>query len=570
MRYSEAVKRHKLETKQRILNSILEAAEREKSAARSLDNGGNFYRTRETDKKETITMRSTQLNEVKSRKGGLIAAACAALIIGGIGVFAKQGALPIDDIKTAPATATSEAGSTVSGETASAVSENAVSGTESTADAVSAAENTTTETEAAVTDAAKGNVSPEISSEQTTTSAPDTTASSVVYRANFAELLDYTSDIVFGRVKSAEPMNLNIVDEGTKYVIKYTLTDDFFKYDVGSGDLYDYSRGDSITVYQFVENGAAPQFKAGETALFMTDLTTIERSESNSTQAYLADVNGAFIYTNHQFCDTVTPETVINNGLNDYIMTNVLNLKDEAIVMKWLSVCGVAFAEKDVYSKGATYGSVMGIEWNEAHQSFDIEVNRSAGDDYDDSNVFALTETCEGYVIAGSDRISNTVHSGFGTVDLRLENVVYYADNTAVALQYVMMPKEGTSIKFNDKTNYKLSYDLNSSGLNLSGAYFNTDALLSTNGVYGPSDGSIHFTVVFDQAGTEGEMDFDTSHVFDITIDGVLVNNDAQYITGNLESSFTIDGNVARSMPKARVIDPDTPLVNADYIKTLE
>ena len=87
MRYSEAVKRHKLETKQRIFNSILEAAEKEKFASPSADNRGYRYGTEDTEtetkKKETITMRSTQINEVRSRKGGVIAAACAVLLIGG-------------------------------------------------------------------------------------------------------------------------------------------------------------------------------------------------------------------------------------------------------------------------------------------------------------------------------------------------------------------------------------------------------------------------------------------------------------------------------------------------------
>ena len=83
MRFSDGVKRYSDETKKRIFDEITAAAEAENMADISRRDNGNIII--ENKNKEDITMENNA--KIRSRKGGVIAAACAVLAVGG-GIFA--------------------------------------------------------------------------------------------------------------------------------------------------------------------------------------------------------------------------------------------------------------------------------------------------------------------------------------------------------------------------------------------------------------------------------------------------------------------------------------------------
>lgn len=92
MRYSEGVKQNYEDNKRRIFNEIIAAAEAEKTADISQTDNIAIIKDQE---KEGITMKNTNMENtmerarIRSSKGGIIAAACAMLVVGG-GVFAAN------------------------------------------------------------------------------------------------------------------------------------------------------------------------------------------------------------------------------------------------------------------------------------------------------------------------------------------------------------------------------------------------------------------------------------------------------------------------------------------------
>ena len=87
MRYSEGVKRYNEETKKRIFDEIIAAAEKDYTAEISRKDNINMT-VIEDNSKEDIIMRNTEGQaKIRSNRGGLIAAACAVLVVGG-GIFA--------------------------------------------------------------------------------------------------------------------------------------------------------------------------------------------------------------------------------------------------------------------------------------------------------------------------------------------------------------------------------------------------------------------------------------------------------------------------------------------------
>ena len=86
MRYSEGVKRYNEETKKRIFDEIIAAAEKNNTADISHRDNVNAV-IKETEKEDKNMERGNGQARIKSSKGGLIAAACAVLVVGG-GIFA--------------------------------------------------------------------------------------------------------------------------------------------------------------------------------------------------------------------------------------------------------------------------------------------------------------------------------------------------------------------------------------------------------------------------------------------------------------------------------------------------
>ena len=101
MRYSDGVKKYNEETKKRLFDEIIAAAEKEMAAEISLDD--NDTTTTGDDRKEEITMRRTEDRAmIRSSKGGIIAAACALVVVGS-GLAAANHMSGSNDIRPASA-----------------------------------------------------------------------------------------------------------------------------------------------------------------------------------------------------------------------------------------------------------------------------------------------------------------------------------------------------------------------------------------------------------------------------------------------------------------------------------
>ncbi|MCR5540265.1 MAG: hypothetical protein K6F71_05490 [Ruminococcus sp.] len=86
MRFSEGIKRYDEETKKRIFDEIIAAAEKNSAAGNS--HAGNETAVIAQQNTEGNTMKNTEERaKIRSSKGGVIAAACAVLVVGG-GIFA--------------------------------------------------------------------------------------------------------------------------------------------------------------------------------------------------------------------------------------------------------------------------------------------------------------------------------------------------------------------------------------------------------------------------------------------------------------------------------------------------
>ena len=342
MRYSEAVKRHKEETKQRILDNILEAAEKEKNAPHSFDNSGYEITTNETDnnEKETITMKETMFNEVSRRKTSVIAAACAALIIGcGAAAFTHSGQIQKDDkVSMTAASAGSSASTTVLNGSSSDESiaqsdtDESITDEESTADtdtssasdskASTASSSDTSSkdtssgkpsTTSSAADTSSGNTVT-VSTPDVVTSTPDTSASEQKektvpdLKANFDELLSSSDRIVAGDIVEAEPAVVTKPDGSKVYCIKYNIHGDYVY--TTSTDRLNYADEWHTIIYQPVAEGSTSQLEYSDFAVFMVS----DNGGINMTAG-----NGVFTYSDHKFRSVAGNNGSINDALTDYI-----------------------------------------------------------------------------------------------------------------------------------------------------------------------------------------------------------------------------------------------------------
>ena len=546
MRYSEAVKRYKLENKQRMLNSILEAAEKERSASPSADNYGYYYGTeeteRETRKKETITMRSTQINEVRSRKGGMIAAACAALLIGGgVMAFARQGAVPIDDIKTTPATAASSAAAADTSSqavTSAAEAEKVV--TDIITNEIALTADTSSEAEAA---------NPV---EETVTTLPETvvpevttTAAKVTGKTTFSELLASSNTIYMGQVTSSEPSTLEMSDGTVKNVIRYTLGGNYYMYDISRNRLRQFHNAETM-VLQEVSAGTEAQIKPGETALFMTG------------EATLADINGGFVYdsSSHQLFNATYSNDAIALGMRDYMLNVILDRKDSITVSNFISTLGETLDDSITEERSDLPTDIVdGISWNSNFDLYEATINYNPKS----SRIREIQQKGQFTNITGTK--SSQKISGFDDVDIDITSVGYTSDMTAVTISLTATPKNG--LDFDPGVLYALSYDYENSGLsNISGAV-NADATLLSEGLYYPVGSNLTFTIMFDQAGTDGPMEFDPDTEFTFTINGISASN-GNNISGEYKFSYTYDPSAIASVGNAKVVTRETA-TNKNY-----
>ncbi|MCR5121148.1 MAG: hypothetical protein K6B74_01870 [Ruminococcus sp.] len=547
MRYSEAVKRHKLETKQRIFNSILEAAEKDNYASPSADNRGYRYGTEDTEtkKKETITMRSTQINEVRSRKGGVIAAACAVLLIGGgLATLGKSTNIDTYDMNQK----SSLASSSVSEETSSAAEQAAGNTAETASDKTESAVTLVSDSETtkkAVTDEKTTVTEPQVAVAEKETPA-------VSKAVSFDELLASSDSIIMGTVRDAEPQYLEMTDGSKRYVIRYTLSSEFFMYNIADNELYDYTSGEMISVFQYADEGSAPQFKTGENAIFMTAFTDIASSDVSGTTvvngAYIADPNGTFTYSNHQPY-SLTSNADVNTVMNNYMINVILYGKDSVTVTDWLMVLGENVYELQEKSPDLPENAVLYINWNNDYKYYEVTVNKTPR--YE--NVHDQDSEVPYPITPNSSIISEKI-SGFDGVDLELTEVYYYAGSTKVKLNFEATPNQG--YEFDPNVVYKLKHDFETSGLANISVALNADATLFEDSYFNYSNDSVIFNIVFDQAGTDGSMEFELNREFTFTLNGISAS-DGNDISGEYKFTYMYDPIVA-DLPNAKIVTPAT------------
>lgn len=545
MRYSEAVKRHKLETKQRILNSVLEAAEKENNKPSAIfGNYDTAYNTdrnrnntdRETEKKETITMRNTQINEVRSRKGGIIAAAaCAALVIGGgISLFANSSEI---GLKTTPAASSaSEAGSS------SKEAEAVLSGETSSNEAATAVDSETSdEKKPTETTVVENSVPDQTTAEDTSlpeTVIPETNTNKVVGKSSFNELLASSNTVYMGTVTAANAQTLEMSDGTVKNVIKYTLGGNYYMYDIGMNRLRIFHNAETF-VLQEVNAGTEPQIKPGETAIFMTG------------EATLADINGGFVYdsTSHQLFNATYSHDDIALGMRDYMLNVILTSKDTITVSMWISTLGETYNSIVTERDDLATNTVDSIYWNSDNGRFDVYVVSNPKS----AKIRDIQEKGQFTNILGN--ISNQKISGFDDVDLDISSIGYTSDMTAISIQVNATPKNG--FQFDPGVVYTLSYDSESSGLWEISKAVNSDATLISEGLYYPIGNTLSFEIMFDQAGTDGPMEFDTETEFSFTINGInALNGDS--VSGEYKFTYTYNPSAVENVGNAKIVTRDT------------
>ncbi len=560
MRISEAVKMYRLETKQRILNNVLEAAERdrENSAALYADNNGRYI---DKEKKNTITMsKGAQINEVRSRKGGMIAAACAALVIcSGLAVLTNGSSIQTD--KPFPA-AVSKAAETPVGDAAEQPygGETAEFTTEDDEDIAEEEPTDSAETLLAYGVTIDPNAVSDSEADLPQT-FPNVTESENGTPASFAEYLAAADEIVTGMVDNAVPVTVTLSDGTTKNCIKYTIGSFIgtCNYNCAQNTLrFEDMREE--TLLQVVPEGTEPQLKNGEYGLFIAQKTRLP----DYGDVYVVVGDGTFIYNDQKFTNAYRSDGQLNRDLNGYVSNNILYLRNSSLVNVWFNALGESVGENyDSEDETIPSYAVTGISYNAELNEQEITVNLTPARKRMVEIIFNNNEGS-----AAIEKIlSEEKVSGFEDIDFYF-NAYYYPANTAVEIEVVAVPREGSGFRFDDTKLSKLIVDNNSVEDIDSGV--NADAMLKTDGIYYDENGELHFSLVFDQAGTDGAMDFDPNRTYTLKIDGIQFDNSGEVINGKYEFEFKFDTEELSSVPNVRIIGEDAPAVNGGAAATEE
>ncbi|MCR5120920.1 MAG: hypothetical protein K6B74_00710 [Ruminococcus sp.] len=487
-----------------------------------------------------------QINEVRSRKGSVIAAACAALVVcGGLAVFAN-GRTTIDTERSSAMAAEDEG---TSAETENNTEEKAAAENDEPADS-------------ADTLLAKGividpNAVTEPNKELRQT-LPEITEGENGKPAPFADYLASADEIVTGMVDKAVPVTVTLFDGTTRNCVKYTIGSFIgtCNYTCAQNRLrFEDMREE--TILQVVPEGTEPQLKEGEYALFIAQKTRLP----DYKEVYAVVGDGAFVYNDHRFVNAYRSDAQLNSDLNSYVSENILYRRNSALVYAWYNALGESVSENyDSEDETIPSYAVTGIEWNEELKEQELTVNLTPAQNrvksltYDNDNGGAI---CNIENILREEKLS-----GFEDIDFYFEGVSYYPESTALDLSVVAIPREGSGFRFDDTKLSKLIMDKKSIEDIDSGV--NSDAFAVTDGIYFEENGELHFSLIFDQAGTDGAMDFDPNRTYTLMINGIEICDSGEKYEGKYEISFRFNDAAIKDLAKARVISADNPAVNGD------
>jgi hypothetical protein len=573
MRYSEAVKRHKFETKQRIFNSIMEAAEKEKSAARSAYAQNIKIDTAGRVKKEAITMSvsrsNSEINEVRSRKGGVIAAACAVLVIGGgVAMFANSGSIDVDNIMAGSAASEGAesdiASSSEAPKTEGAVTENAVTDTESRNDNDTSDTDTNTDNTA---DNGTEQGTAEITDSDDSTAEPaeeilsDTQIPIALVTDDIPELMAANNNIFAGKVTEAEPADFTLADGSTLHCIAYTLTDVFCldtRTDILTGNTHE-----TRTVYQTVSEDSVPQFKAGETALIIS-----AKGRLNGKETDFAVGDSVFGYANHRYyCITRASDKDLCDNLKSYIVNTVLEGRSSNLVYGWFDLHGESYIEEydlnDAYKPSYTAAF---IRWDDTEQLYKFSLNITP----QMKTLTELTDQFEsGHLVSDPTTVKQSIE-GFDGLDITFNGLEYYPDKTALVLSVEVSPKEGSDIHFDDRSIYKLITDPEDVDDIFVG--MNTDAFLSAEAIYYPQEeyqknsSKLVFNLAFDQAGDDGPVDLTPGKMYKFSFSGISVGlaSDPQLYDASFEGRCEVSFRLSDNIMNLEKVNTGTPVNKRD------
>lgn len=555
MRYSEAVKRHKEETKQRILSNILEAAEKEKAAALYTDNDGSEIKATETNtnEKETITMKETMFNEVSRFRGGAIAAACAALIIGsGAAIYAKSSNIQKDPNVSHVTASTSSSGSSMAAMSSIEDDENdtASDTDESISRDESSVDDTSSSADSTSSKKSSSSSSSDTSSKKATTSSSvkDTTSSSADnktktttpdpdVKASFDDLLASADFVIAGQIVSAEPVTITNVDGSTQYCIAYEIYHQY-NYLKNTKQLLFVDEWNT-TIYQPVAEGTKPALGYNDEAIFMA-------YDSGSYGMIKTASNGVFAYNNHKLKSVNSGTDSVNNAMTDYILNKVLYGRDRYTVEYWINtIFGADYEWKTVYDDNYPFEATF-ANWDETQNKYILSENTNPLWDHithmliDDEDYYHYFQT---EYPTGSEYDPIFV-SDCDKFDIALNGMFLNTKSNAVSFDFTIMPKSG-DIVLNDGVFYdlKTNPDKILAGM---GKYFNTDSIIVTKGskfsLY--PDNCISFTVLLYQAEPNGKLKFDLNKEFSITLGGIY-NTDGSAIYGSeIKLDFKVDPRI--------------------------
>lgn len=567
MRYSEAVKRYKFETKQRILSNILEAAEKEQTAARLSDNNETENGTNETNKKETIIMKETFFNEVSRRKSGAIAAACAALIIGGsVAAFANSNKLQKDNSSVAvtnsnPGASTvlnsgrpdENSTSTDADETASqdenpvndAVTPEVDSAEASSADDTSSKNNKKNDSSASANDTTSKNttVTPNNNTTSSTTDNKKTAAADPDVKASFDELLASTDYVMLGQIVKAEPTTITNRDGSTQYCIAYEIYHEY-NYVKNTKQLYFIGEWDT-TIYQPVAEGTKPSLVYGDQAVFMA-------YDSGNYGMVKTASNGVFAPGKNDLKSVSSGTDSINNAMTDYIFNTVLHGRDRYNVEGWISSLygndSYDWAD-DIYDENYPFEATF-VSWDGSKFILHENTNptwQAICQKLADNDGYCYNYETD-YPVYTDDPINHDEPifvSDCDELDIAMTGISLNTKTNAIAFDFSIMPKAGSRIILNDGVFYDLKVNSNKI-LGDMGKYFNADSIIVSKAQKFSlfPDNCICFTVMLYQSEPNGKLSLDLDRNFSFTLGGIYNADGSALYNSEIKIDFKVDSRV--------------------------
>ena len=442
MRCSEGIKRHSDETKKRIFDEIIAAAE----------NGDTTDISHRDSSKAIITDISREDNKmntntnarIKSRKGGIIAAACAVLVVGG-GIFAANHMSGKNGIDTAPGAMAGAGSSTDAEDTTLYGKAEEEASEDSTAE--DEEEKTESQAEDRPVDLSDG--------EEYWRSEASEDAERLVDGSDLIadmQIVNILTENIDGKDYTAYYCSL-IDEEGNSGMIyKYTGDEDISRVCIlqerfeGQVDLLP-KVGDKV----FVMAKNEVQSTSGAYSLELTEDVTIFKwdNEVKTYQNYLKP--GHAVGTDESGKVSDYEDGIYEHDVDDYYKSMLsLTTYDEArfddwsVIENWCRFYDVPFRTvEESGTGGIPKGAISGIEWSTIYNTDFDGVTVFVSDGTDDENGKSIDKGTEGAVHLNIHDKGVTKEE-FESYDLELGDLCYDEAGNSLIIVINVTKKDGT------------------------------------------------------------------------------------------------------------------------------